>query len=97
MSHLAVWGEAVASGALGRWSPSLLLYRGREVGDLMSVVVFVEGDGMVGFEVDDRSSMVVPVCVASETLGHSSCGNFGKEGAGGRCAGAAEKEFVRIG
>ncbi len=69
VSHLAVWGGADASGALVRWSPSLLLYKGREVGDLMSDVVDCGGEGMAGFEVDDRSSIfpgALPVNTGSQ-------------------------------
>jgi hypothetical protein len=96
VSHLAAadWGEAVASAALPRGSPSLLLYKGREVGDLMSGDADCDGEEeTAGFDVVDRSS-IVPVPSAWVSTGRS--GNFGKEGAGGRCAVAAE-EFVRIG
>jgi hypothetical protein len=62
VSHLGVGGEAVASGALGRWSPSLLLYRGRAVGDLMSGVVDCDGNATTGLEVVDRSSIVPVPC-----------------------------------
>jgi hypothetical protein len=62
VSHLGVGGEAVASGALGRWSPSLLLYRGRAVDDLMSGVVDFDGDATTGFAVVDRSSIVPVPC-----------------------------------
>lgn len=62
VSHLADGGEAVASGARGRWSPSLLLYRGRAEGDLMSGVVDCDGDATVGFEAVDRSSIVPVLC-----------------------------------
>jgi hypothetical protein len=62
VSHLGVGGEAVASGALDRWSPSLLLYRGRAVGDLISGVVGCDGDATRGLEVVDRSSIVPVPC-----------------------------------
>lgn len=76
VSHLAGWGGADASGALVRWSLSLLLYKGREVGDLMSDAEDCVVEGMVGLEVDDRSSIfpiscALPVSTGSavETLG----------------------------
>lgn len=58
MSHLAVFGfEAAASDDLVLASPSLLLYKGLEVGDLMSELEDV-WEGMADFEVEDRSSIL---------------------------------------
>jgi len=62
VSHLAEEFAAVGSLDLTLWSPSLLLYKGLVVGDLMmSDVVVMDGDweGMVvDFEVEDRSSIL---------------------------------------
>lgn len=61
MSHLAEEFKAVGSLDLTLWSPSLLLYKGLVVGDLvMSGVVVIDGEweGMVDFEVEDRSSIL---------------------------------------
>ncbi len=59
VSHLAVGFEAAASDGRPLWSPSLLLYVGREVGDLMLGVLDWDGEEeVVGFAVDDRSSML---------------------------------------
>jgi hypothetical protein len=59
VSHLDVELEAVASDGRPLWSPSLLLYVGREVGDLMLGAVDCDGEEEVeGFVVDDRSSML---------------------------------------
>jgi hypothetical protein len=59
--------EEATSDALDFWSLSLLLYVGRVVGDLMSGVAGWDEDEVVGFEVDDRSSMLptLPVSVWS--------------------------------
>lgn len=67
VSHLAVVFEEATSDTLDFWSLSLLLYVGRVVGDLMSGVVDWDGEEVVGFEVDDRSSMLptLPVSVWS--------------------------------
>lgn len=67
VSHLAAdWGEAAASVALPRWSPSLLLYKGREVGDLMSGFADCDGEEETdGFEVVERSSIVPVLSVLS--------------------------------
>jgi len=62
VSHLAAGVEEAGSDALGFWSLSLLLYVGRAVGDLMSSVVDWDGDEVVAFEVDDRSSMLPVRC-----------------------------------
>lgn len=64
VSYLAAdWGEVVASVALPRWSPSLLLYKGREVGDLMSGVPDCDGEeGIEGFDAVSRSSIVPVLC-----------------------------------
>lgn len=56
MSHLAVGAAAAAAAALG--SPSLLLYVGRGVLDLMSAAAEEDGEGEAGLEVDDRPSML---------------------------------------
>jgi hypothetical protein len=53
--------EEATSDALDFWSLSLLLYVGRVVGDLMSGVAGWDEDEVVGFEVDDRSSMLQQV------------------------------------
>ena len=80
MSHLAVGFAADTSDGLARGSPSLLLYVGRVVGDLMSGVDW-NGEEVVGFEVDDRSSMLPTRCPVSAGC---TFGNFGGvEGAGG--------------
>ena len=109
VSHLAVvGGEAVASGARGRWSPSLVLYSGREeVVGLVSAAVEGDGDATGGLEAVDRSSIVPVSCVLCSASGQQVGAAvqipdfprlWGKRvRAGDGCAGAAEGEFVRIG
>ena len=63
VSHLVVGLGVLVSDALPFWSPSLLLYRGRDVGDLRSVVA--DEEAAAGFDVDDRSSIVTRCRCAS--------------------------------
>lgn len=58
VSHLAVGAAAAAAAAAALGSPSLLLYVGRGVLDLMSVAEEEDGEGEAGLEVDDRPSML---------------------------------------
>lgn len=58
VSHLAVGAAAAAAAAAALGSPSLLLYVGRGVMDLMSVAEEEDGEGEAGLEVDDRPSML---------------------------------------
>jgi hypothetical protein len=92
VSHLADWGEADASGAFARWSPSLLLYSGREAGDLMSGVVDCDGDATAGFVAVDRSSIVL--CSAGEhsAVQLSRLQTLGKEGCGREMCGSGRGE-----
>lgn len=63
-SHLGAGLELLFSDGRPFWSPSLLLYKGRDEEALMSGVVDLDGEGRTGFEVDIRWSAMLVVILS---------------------------------
>ncbi len=86
MSHLVVGLGVLVSDDLPFWSPSLLLYKDLEVpvGDLRSVLGDCDG-GLTGFDVEERSSMLLGSQSASVAPYPEAVAEEKKSSGWGRC------------
>lgn len=73
VSHLVAGLELLFSDGRPFWSPSVLLYKGRDEGDLMSGVEDWDGEETAGFEVDGRWSSMLVVILSPQELAGTVC------------------------